>query len=128
MPDLTISEVARRAGLTASAIRYYERRRLIPEPPRRAGRRCYDPAIVAKLQTLAAARRAGLSLRDIEALLTATASRPDLDLALAASLQRLDRRIDTLGRLRAGLAELAACRCSDPLACDLLTGIEQSGP
>ena len=128
MPDLTISEVARRAGLTASAIRYYERRRLIPEPPRRAGRRCYDPSIVARLRAVAAARRAGFAIEDIRTLLSAAVSRADLDLALAVSLQRLDRRIDTLGRLRAGLAELAACRCGDPLACDLLTGIEQSGP
>ena len=118
MPDLTISEVARRAGLSASAIRYYERRRLIPEPPRRAGRRCYDPSIVAQLRTIAAARKAGLAINDIQALLTATVSRSDLDAALAAALCGLDRRIATLTRLRASLADLAACDCPQPAECN----------
>ena len=118
MPDLTISEVARHAGLTASAIRYYERRRLIPEPPRRAGRRCYDPSVVARLRAVAAARRAGLALRDIESLLAATALRPDLDAALAAALHGLDRRIESLTRLRTALADLAACNCPQLSACN----------
>jgi MerR family redox-sensitive transcriptional activator SoxR len=124
MPDLTISEVARRAGLSASALRYYERRRLIPAPPRRAGRRCYDAAIVPRLRLIAAARRAGLALREIGALVDAAASRPDLDAVLASTLQRLDRRIDGLERLRADLATLAACDCAAPMRCGLVTAIE----
>ena len=116
--DLTIGEVARRAGLTASAIRYYERRRLIPSPPRRHGRRCYDPAIIPRLRTLAAARRAGLPIRDLQHLLEASATRRDLNDAFASTLDRLDHRIESLTRLRAGLAALATCGCSDPTTCD----------
>ena len=126
MPDLTISEVARRAGLSASAIRYYERRRLVPPPPRRAGRRCYDPAIVPRLAMIAAGRRAGLGLAEIQALLAAAASRRELDAAFAASLDGLDRRIESLTRLRAGLAGLAACACAEPLACDRVTSVRSS--
>ena len=118
MPDLTISEVAARTGLTASAIRYYERRRLIAPPPRRHGRRCYDPAMVERLKVLAAARRAGLPIRDLAALLSATTSRPDLDAAFAATLARLDARLAALTRLRAVLAALAACGCASPKDCE----------
>ena len=63
MPDLSIGEVARRAGVSASAIRYWERRRLLAAPPRRAGRRCYDPAVVTRLKQVAAARRASLAIQ-----------------------------------------------------------------
>jgi MerR family redox-sensitive transcriptional activator SoxR len=118
MPDLSIGEVARRAGVSASAIRYWERRRLIAAPPRRAGRRCYDPAIVARLRQVAAARRAGLGISEIRTLLAAAQTRFGLDVALAAALGRVDARLARLGGLRAGLAALAACGCADPLRCD----------
>ncbi len=90
--------------------------------PRRAaaphGRRCYDPAIVARLRRIAAARHAGLGIGEIRALLAAAQSRAELDAAFAAALARVDRRIATLERLRVGLADLAACACLDPLRCD----------
>ena len=118
MPDLAIGEVARRAGVSASAIRYWERRRLLPAPPRRAGRRCFDPAIVGRLKQIAAARRAGLAVAEIRILLAAAGTRPGLDSALADALDRVDARLASLRRLRTRLAALAACDCPDPRFCD----------
>ena len=45
MEELTISEVANRAGIRASAIRYYESIQLLPPPQRSAGRRRYNPDV-----------------------------------------------------------------------------------
>jgi MerR family transcriptional regulator, redox-sensitive transcriptional activator SoxR len=128
MPDLSIGQVARRAGISASAIRYWERRRLIAAPPRRAGRRCYDPAIVVRLRQVAAARRAGLAIAEIRRLLDAARTRPGLDAALAAATARVDARLAALERLRAGLAALAACGCAEPLACPRAAAIEPDRP
>ena len=125
MPDLSIGEAARRAGVSASAIRYWERRGLVPAPPRRSGRRCYDPAVVVRLRQVGAARRSGLAIAEIRALLAAAQSRSGLDAALAAATRRVDARLDSLRRLRAGLAALAECRCAAPLACDRLAAIER---
>jgi DNA-binding transcriptional MerR regulator len=118
MPDLSIGQVARRAGVSASAIRYWERRRLIAAPPRRSGRRCYDPAVVVRLRQVAAARRAGLAISEIRVLLAAAETRSGLDAAFASALGRVDDRLAALHRLRSGLAALAACPCADPLRCD----------
>ena len=50
MAGLTISEVARRAGLRPSAIRYYERIGILNAPPRVSGRRSYDPSVLQWLR------------------------------------------------------------------------------
>ena len=42
-PELTIGEVARRAGVATSSIRYYERIGLLPKPERPRGQRRYEP-------------------------------------------------------------------------------------
>lgn len=66
---LTIGEVARRAGLRASAIRYYERVGLIPEPERVGGQRRYEESVFKWLALIDVAQRAGLTLREARTLL-----------------------------------------------------------
>ncbi len=61
-PSLTIGEAAARAGIRASAIRYYERVGLIPPPERVSGRRRYEEGIVRRLELIAVAKEAGFSL------------------------------------------------------------------
>ena len=66
---VAISEAARRCGLTIRAVRFYEEQGLI-EPIRAAnGSRCFDDAGIARLNFVAAARRAGIAVRDIRSLL-----------------------------------------------------------
>ena len=124
MGDISIGEAARRTGLRTSAIRYYERRDLLPRPPRRSGRRCYDPSIVTRLAIIAGSRRAGLSIREIRALLAATRSPDALGETLTRTIAELDRRIEALDWLRLRLHEAAACGCERPLECDLAVSMK----
>jgi MerR family redox-sensitive transcriptional activator SoxR len=63
-----IGEVARRAGLQPSAIRYYEQVGLLPVPERRNGRRRYEPAVLDRLALIRVGQAAGLTLAEIAEL------------------------------------------------------------
>jgi MerR family redox-sensitive transcriptional activator SoxR len=67
--QLTIGEVARRAGLRASAIRYYESIGLLAQPSRVSGQRRYDETVLRRLAIIDVAQRAGLSLDEARTLL-----------------------------------------------------------
>jgi MerR family redox-sensitive transcriptional activator SoxR len=68
MPTLTIGEVARQAGLRASAIRYYEEAGVLPPARRGGGQRRYDEAVLARLAVVRLAQEVGFSIADIRAL------------------------------------------------------------
>ena len=68
MPELTISEVARKVGLQASAIRYYERIGLLPRAPRISGQRRYDTTALYRLAIIQQARQLGFTLDEIRRL------------------------------------------------------------
>src|SRR4051812_16784040 len=68
-PVLRIGEVAERAGVNTSLIRYYERIGLLPEPERVSGQRRYDETVLRRLTVIDVAQRAGLSLDEIRGLL-----------------------------------------------------------
>jgi MerR family redox-sensitive transcriptional activator SoxR len=65
MQELTIGEVARRSGVRATTIRYYESIKVLPEPQRANGRRRYDPAILDRLAFIHIAQRLGFTLAEI---------------------------------------------------------------
>jgi MerR family transcriptional regulator, redox-sensitive transcriptional activator SoxR len=65
----SIGEVAGRAGLKASAIRYYERIGLLPEPERVSGQRRYDDSVLKRLAVIEFAQRAGFTLAETRTLL-----------------------------------------------------------
>ena len=65
MEELTISEVARRSGVRATTIRYYESINVLPEPRRAHGRRRYDVAILDRLAFIHVAQRLGFTLTEI---------------------------------------------------------------
>jgi MerR family transcriptional regulator, redox-sensitive transcriptional activator SoxR len=65
MEELTISEVARRSGVRATTIRYYESVKVLPDPRRANGRRRYDPAVLDRLSFIHVAQRLGFSLTEI---------------------------------------------------------------
>jgi DNA-binding transcriptional MerR regulator len=67
---LTVSTLAKQAGLSGDTVRYYERVGLLPPPARSpAGYRLYDQDAVARLRLIRGAQRAGLRLREIGELL-----------------------------------------------------------
>ena len=69
VPELTIGEVARRAGVATSSIRYYERIGLLPKPERSGGQRRYEPDVLGKLGFISVAQSAGFKLREIKELI-----------------------------------------------------------
>ena len=117
MKYLDIAEVARRSGVPASALRYYERRGLIAPVGRRGLRRLYDARVLERLALIALGRSAGFSLEEIAGMFTAD-GRPRIDRSrLAARAQELDVTIRRLGALRDGLRHAAACPAPSHMEC-----------
>ena len=84
---LTIGQLARAAGVNIETIRYYERRRLLQEPPRTSsGYRQYSSTDLWRLQFIARAKQLGFTLAEIATLLG-----PDSDRSagLGGSAQRV---------------------------------------
>ncbi|MDA0137063.1 MerR family transcriptional regulator [Solirubrobacter deserti] len=65
---MTIGQVAQRAGLNASRIRFYERTGVLPQPDRVSGQRRYSPDVLHRLSIIDVAQRAGLTLDEIAPL------------------------------------------------------------
>ena len=65
----SIGEVARRVGLSTSALRYYETLGLLATPERSSGRRVYDQDALDRLAMIDVAQRAGFTLREVRVLL-----------------------------------------------------------
>lgn len=106
-------EVAAQANVNIQTLRYYERRGLLPEPPRReSGYRLYGPAAVAIVRFIKRAQALGFRLDDVESLFELMAGGPDdcdqvRDLALGRIAQ-LDARIADLQAMRDSLDQLVA--------------------
>jgi MerR family redox-sensitive transcriptional activator SoxR len=110
---LTIGEMAERAGVATSAIRYYERRGLLTADGRESGQRRYRPETLRLLVFIGMLQDAGLSLDDIAGILAA----PDVTAwkAIArARLDALDEEIQSLQRARAYLGAALMCRYDHP--------------
>ncbi|MFF6951247.1 helix-turn-helix domain-containing protein [Streptomyces iakyrus] len=117
MTDLDIAEVAHRAGVPASTLRFYEEKGLIASTGRRGLRRQYDPGVLERLALIALGRTAGFSLDEI-AQMFAPDGQPRIDRRkLSAKADELDRRIRELGALRDSLRHAAACPAPSHLEC-----------
>jgi len=69
MSQMTIGEVASRAGIRPSAIRFYEREGLLPAPPRIHGHRRYEPDVLQAIRVIQVAQKAGFTVGEIRTLL-----------------------------------------------------------
>jgi DNA-binding transcriptional MerR regulator len=115
--DLDITQVAKRSGVPASTLRFYEEKGLISSVGRRGLRRLFDPGIVERLAMIALGRAAGFSLEEI-ALMFAPNGKPRIDRSkLAAKADELERTIRELSAMRDGLRHAAACRAPSHLEC-----------
>jgi MerR family transcriptional regulator, redox-sensitive transcriptional activator SoxR len=122
MPELTITAVAREAGVRTSTLRYYERIGLLPSARRVAGRRRYDVCALKRLELIAYAKRAGFSLAQIQALQeSASRGKPPAllwrDLAEGKAAE-LDQVIVRAQEAKRRLAALSQCRCRNLAECD----------
>ncbi|MEU1852188.1 helix-turn-helix domain-containing protein [Streptomyces sp. NPDC019990] len=117
MTELDIAEVARRAGVAASTLRFYEEKGLIVSTGRRGLRRQYDPGVLERLALIALGRTAGFSLEEIARMFTPD-GRPRIDRRmLAGKADELDRRIRELRVLRDSLRHAAACPAPSHVEC-----------
>jgi len=110
---MTIGEVARRAGVATSAVRYYERRGLLEADARAAGQRRYEAATLRRLVFIGMLQDAGLSLDDVAGILDA-ASVGEWKAIGARRLEALDAEIERLQQARAVLAGALMCRYDHP--------------
>src|ERR1700688_3727720 len=95
----TVTQLARRCGLSRTALLYYESIGLMPPPQRSGGNyRCYSEADAQQLLQISAYRNAGLTLEDIRAILrTHSSSRGSgASKVLKRRLVELDAEIDAL--------------------------------
>ncbi|MGE5413665.1 MAG: MerR family transcriptional regulator [Syntrophomonadaceae bacterium] len=111
-----IGELARRTGLSASAIRYYEAQRLLPRPERRSGRRVFDESAVAQLVVVQLARDAGFTVAEVRQLVTRFSADRWRPLALR-KLAEIRRATERLRAMAAVLERLIACDCFDLEVC-----------
>jgi DNA-binding transcriptional MerR regulator len=117
MHTLDIGEVARRSGLPASTLRFYEEKGLIASIGRHGLRRLYAPAVLERLALIALGRSAGFALDELAAMLGAD-GRPRIDRRrLAAKADELDRTIRRLTAARDGLRHAANCPAPSHLDC-----------
>ncbi len=130
---LTIGQLASLAAVTPDTLRYYERLRLWPAPPRtNGGYRLYDPSLVERIGFIRKAQALGLSLDEVrEILRVADQGTPPCEHVRATLTRRLhdvDARIAELEALRRTLARALARSRSLPLAKSCLCSIIESQP
>ena len=117
MKDLDISEVAKRSGVPASTLRFYEEKGLIVSIGRRGLRRLFDPGVLERLALIALGRAAGFSLDEI-AIMFAPDGRPRIDRQmLAEKADELDATIRKLSAMRNGLRHAAVCPAPSHMEC-----------
>ena len=113
---LTVTKLARRCGVSRTALLYYESIGLMPPPTRTDGNyRCYSEADAERLRSIRAYRNAGLRIEDIRAILKATGRRAG-DAAGNASgvlkrrLVELDAEIEALRAHQHAILQLLGSR------------------
>ncbi|MGH6917261.1 MAG: redox-sensitive transcriptional activator SoxR [Geminicoccaceae bacterium] len=113
---LTIGEIARRNGVAASALRFYEERGLIRSERAGSGHRRYPRPVLRRIAFIVFAQRIGLTLDEIGAELAGlpperVPNRRDWSRLSRRWALRIDQRIAELERLKLGLGECIGCGC-----------------
>ena len=117
MAELDIGEVARRSGVAASTLRYYEQQGLIASIGRNGLRRVFASEVLERLSLIALGQAAGFSLEEVGQVFGAD-GRPRIDRRkLAARAQELDGTIRRLIAMRKGLRHAAACPAPSHMEC-----------
>jgi MerR family redox-sensitive transcriptional activator SoxR len=120
---LTIGQLARRAGLNTSAIRYYESVGLLPAARRESGQRRYGDDTLRRLQVIGVAKRAGFSLDEARVLLATGDGGPPAHAQLRELAERklpeVDELIARAQAVRAWLLTARGCECETLDVCGL---------
>ena len=129
---LTIAEVARRSGVAASALRFYEQRGLLRSERTGSGHRRFPRAVLRRVAFIVFAQRIGLSLEEIAAELeklphNRVPERADWGRLSSRWSARVDERIAELQRLKEGLTGCIGCGCLSLQTCRLVNRDDRAG-
>jgi MerR family redox-sensitive transcriptional activator SoxR len=115
MADMSIGEVAHRAGIRASAMRYYEQVGLLPPARRTSGQRRYYPDVLDRLALIQFAQEAGFTISEIHTLFEGFEEGMPMSLCwqdLARDkLAEVDALMDRAKHMRILLKRALACGC-----------------
>ena len=135
MAAMSISQLARSAGVGVETVRYYQRRGLLPDPrPQKTGTngiRHYGPDEARRLRFIRSAQNAGFTLEEIAELLRLDSSgdRPRAREMARGRIAELDRKIAELEKARKALSRLAReCAAGDKGPCPIIASFEGSAP
>lgn len=133
MRTLTIGQLASTAKVNVQTVRYYERRGLIPDPPRReSGYREYPQDAAARIEFIKRAQMLGSSLAEISELLAmragSDATCADVKKRAEAKVTDIEEKMRDLDRIKSALMELiAACQGRGPTSeCPILDALSRS--
>jgi DNA-binding transcriptional MerR regulator len=114
---MDISEVARKTGVPASTLRFYEQKGLIASVGRQGLRRVFPPGVVDQLALIALGQAAGFSLDEIRSMFSAD-GQPRIDRRmLAAKADEIDRLVRRMRAVGKGLRHAASCPAADHSQC-----------
>jgi MerR family redox-sensitive transcriptional activator SoxR len=124
MATLMIGQLAQRAGVAASALRYYERAGLLPPPARSSNRRQYDPNILGRIRIILLARKAGFTVSETRAFLNRfpVGTTPAVRWREMAKkkLAELDELMAQVAQMKAVLNASFNCECRQLEDCERL--------
>jgi len=115
--ELDIAEVAERTGMTASALRFYERRGLIRSSGRNGLRRTFGPDVIDRIALISCAQAASFTLAQIARFLVASPDDAELRERMAERARELDQDIARLTRMRDSLRHASACTHTPLIEC-----------
>ena len=115
METMTIGKLAKRAGVGVETIRFYERKGLIPEPPRRrSGYREYSNDSLDRVRFIRGAKELGFTLKEIDGLLSLRVNPDspcqDVNRRIEEKIDDIEEKIQMLKRMKSALMNLDA-RC-----------------
>jgi MerR family mercuric resistance operon transcriptional regulator len=132
MKALTIGRLAKEAGVNLETVRYYERRGLLPRPPRsESGYRLFPDEAVGRLRFIRRAQELGFSLKEIRELLSLrvsrTANRSDVRRRAEAKIADIDSKMSSLASMKKTLRKLKrVCSGCGPVAeCPILESLDR---
>lgn len=127
---MKIGEVARRLGVPASTIRYYEREGLIERQHRVSGRRQFDERALLMLQFAQLAQAAGFTIAETKGLLRSYAAEPNPSGMWQPFVENkrvaIREKISALQQMDLILGELLNCRCETMSDCVKMASGKQS--
>lgn len=118
---MTIGVVAARSGISASAIRYYEKKGLLGVPVRTSGRRVYDSEVLHHLVILRFAKETGFTLPEIRLLLRGFPAQTPASVRwkkmTVGKIKELERILAQVRAMKEMLEAVMSCRCQDLAQC-----------